>query len=1083
MASNGTISVSFRIEDGQDGIRTLTADAQALRRVFEENARAADAMTRSIFEVAATVTTINAFRDSISQVSDVLTQLSGDGMSFSSAMRAANTMAGKDAEGFSRLKDEVSELAKAVPVARDELANGLYQVISNGVPEDNWISFLNASARSSVGGIADLGQVVGVTSTMIKNYGLEWSAAADIQDKIQLTARNGVTSFEALAQALPRVTGNAATLGVTIDELLGTFATLTGVSGNTAEVSTQLAAIFTSLVKPNSEATKMAEEMGIQFDAAAIKAAGGFQNFLASLDRSVKAYAAASGTLEQEVYGRLFGSAEALRALTPLQGELADNFTANIDNMVNSAGTMDAAFADMSSTGEAATQMVRNQYGAFSDFFTQIKESAGPYLDFAANVFMTAASVGMLAKSFKGLATTQFMLTVRTKLLNITLAAVNGPVRNLRAAFVSAAASGGRAAVAVTAFKVALRGLLITSGIGAAIWALGLAIDYLVGSTDKAAQSTGDLTEAEEKAARKADELDQIRRKEADTLTSVRSQLELNIARLKDFKGTKQQEIKLVNQMNSAYGETMGYFSSVSDWYKTLVANSEEYCKQMVAEASTRLLADRIAQKELERHDLKYDEYGNVRKYDSRQWKVFNITDMTTEDDLQRWRDQGFMVKDDGVYTTSQKDLKQREYDQKGREIEALRKQMNAAVREASSIEYTRTGSPDRPDLGEGGNGKGGSGGGKSGTVTELSEIARIDAEIARNKEAALTATGAELEKLRENTLELIRQRDELRRRQDYISTPDAYTPPPIEEIKTYNELHKALEYYRKELGDADAEKRKIIDGEIKKLEDLEEAWDNALRPPTAAATDLELYIDQLVESSRAKFASMGSPLDGMSTQELIDRYRQIQAVLAGMDGDITEKQRESLQLAAEEYEKYISKSMRSFDTFKSAWGNISGITSGIEGMTDALKSNGSAWQKITSVINAFLQIYEGLKALIDLIGQISGTTLVGTSTQNIPIPTPDPGAGASSAAAAPMADGGVVSGPTHCLVAEYPGASSNPEVIAPLDKLRTLIEPAGCGQVVVTGTLRGVGREIVGVIANETRIAGKSGKRSNIKI
>ena len=106
-----------------------------------------------------------------------------------------------------------------------------------------------------------------------------------------------MTSFEQLADALPRVSGNAATLGVSIDELLASFATLTGVSGNTAEVSTQLAAIFTALVKPSSEAAKMAEAMGIQFDAAAVKSAGGLQNFLTSLDRSVKAYAASSGVL------------------------------------------------------------------------------------------------------------------------------------------------------------------------------------------------------------------------------------------------------------------------------------------------------------------------------------------------------------------------------------------------------------------------------------------------------------------------------------------------------------------------------------------------------------------------------------------------------------------------------------------------------------------------------------------------------------------------------------------------------------------------------------------------------------------
>ena len=71
--------------------------------------------------------------------------------------------------------------------------------------------------------MSNLRQVVKVTSTIIKNYGLEWSNAGEIQDKIQLTAKNGVTSFEQMAWALPRVTAQASTLGVTIDELMGIF--------------------------------------------------------------------------------------------------------------------------------------------------------------------------------------------------------------------------------------------------------------------------------------------------------------------------------------------------------------------------------------------------------------------------------------------------------------------------------------------------------------------------------------------------------------------------------------------------------------------------------------------------------------------------------------------------------------------------------------------------------------------------------------------------------------------------------------------------------------------------------------------
>ena len=80
------------------------------------------------------------------------------------------------------------------------------------------------------------------------------------------------------------------------------------------------------------------------------------------------------------------------------------------------------------------------------------------------------------------------------------------------------------------------------------------------------------------------------------------------------------------------------------------------------------------------------------------------------------------------------------------------------------------------------------------------------------------------------------------------------------------------------------------------------------------------------------------------------------------------------------------------------------------------------------------------------------------------------------------FADGGVVSGPTLALVGEYAGAGSNPEVIAPLDRLRSMLNPP------VAASLGAVrfeveGRKLVGVMANETRTAAKSGRRTNIRI
>jgi hypothetical protein len=50
------------------------------------------------------------------------------------------------------------------------------------------------------------------------------------------------------------------------------------------------------------------------------------------------------------------------------------------------------------------------------------------------------------------------------------------------------------------------------------------------------------------------------------------------------------------------------------------------------------------------------------------------------------------------------------------------------------------------------------------------------------------------------------------------------------------------------------------------------------------------------------------------------------------------------------------------------------------------------------------------------------------------------------------FANGGIVSGPTMGLVGEYPGAQSNPEVIAPLDKLKEMIGGGGGGMFVLRG-------------------------------
>ena len=69
-----------------------------------------------------------------------------------------------------------------------------------------------------------------------------------------------------------------------------------------------------------------------------------------------------------------------------------------------------------------------------------------------------------------------------------------------------------------------------------------------------------------------------------------------------------------------------------------------------------------------------------------------------------------------------------------------------------------------------------------------------------------------------------------------------------------------------------------------------------------------------------------------------------------------------------------------------------------------------------------------------------------------------------------PMAKGGILSGPTNILAGEYMGARNNPEIIAPLDKLRNMINTDQ--NINLSGSFRLTGDDLLLAVeqANKTR-------------
>ena len=570
--------------DGKEQLVSATTTVADLRKVTQSARADAARLRDELLNYTQSVQAIQNVAGAFSSLAGVLNSVTDESRAFGGAMRVANTMAGKDAAGFEKLKGQVSELSKQIPIARDALANGLYQVVSNGVPEDNWLAFLGTSAKSSVGGVADLGEVVKVTSTIVKNYGLEWADAQDIQDKIQLTAKNGVTSFEQLAQALPSVTGQAAQLGVSLDEMLAVMSTLTGVTGNTSEVSTQLGSVLTALTKETEKSQLMAKEMGISFNAASVQAAGGLRNFLQDLDKSVTAYASKSGQLKESIYAKLFGRAEAMRMVNALTGQLKEKFDENIAALDNSAGEMERAYGNVASTGSAQLQKLQNQWAGVGDAISNCVKWLQPFLNFGTQFGLTVTSIAAVTLAFKRLHIAQKAAAVSRKLVDWASYGTNA-TRAAKANRVLAASFTSVSANALQA-KLAVRQFLASTAIGVALVALGAALAYFMSKADEAAEKVKEFSDAEDAFKTKAGEV-------KVALDGERKKLEELIKAKKDTR-------KEVDHLNKTYGEVFGQHKTAAEWYDILTRKSKIYARQVGYEAKVRVLSTRLAEAQLE---------------------------------------------------------------------------------------------------------------------------------------------------------------------------------------------------------------------------------------------------------------------------------------------------------------------------------------------------------------------------------------------------------------------------------------------------------------------------------------------------
>lgn len=365
---------------------------------------------------------------------------------------------------------------------------------------------------------------------------------------------------------------------------------------------------------------------------------------------------------------------------------LAQVITDNVGNMN----------AELAKTDAGKQKQLENNLGDIKEQLGGLVQGIAPTITMLSQLVITGAGVAKLTTSLYASAQAMRTLILSTELLTRAKVAAVAIVRVMTSACQGEAVGATTAAVATRALSAAVKGLLISTGVGVAIWLLVEAIGQLASSSDDAADKMDDLSDAEQRAK-------QAHQQTAQEIASVRSEMDLNILKLKDFKGSKKDEKKLVDEMNTKYGEAMGYYSTVAQWYTALTKNSKMYCDQMINEITLRKLANEAADLRQQQHDIWKDENGKTRTYSAQREKekITHVSgsDPNAPDVTVEWKEK---------VGSSELEQAQAKYNEARRKERIIRKRMQAIVNKSTSYVHTE-GYSATPPPGTGG--RAGSGG------------------------------------------------------------------------------------------------------------------------------------------------------------------------------------------------------------------------------------------------------------------------------------------------------------------------------------------------------------------------------------
>jgi TP901 family phage tail tape measure protein len=317
---------------GQNAAKTITISWKTVLRVVQ-----AQLIVRAISAI------VSAFKDAQTAAAE-----------FSVAVAEAFTISGGQLGSMDQMNASVLELSRSLGLTGQEIAEGVYQTLSNQVVEaGDALRFTNEAARLSIATNSELRESVNAISSVMNSYNLNVAETAHVSDVLFKTIELGRLRLSEFGDVLGRVSPLTAALGIRYEEMAAALAAMTqkGVPAHTA--ITQLTQVSQKLLRPTQKLQELYEEWGVETGPEAIRRFGGLQGVL------LKMKDATAGNDKE--FADLLGRVRAMVGALNLTSNEANALTEALEAMENSAGATGKALEEMrSSVGRQAVEAWNN---------------------------------------------------------------------------------------------------------------------------------------------------------------------------------------------------------------------------------------------------------------------------------------------------------------------------------------------------------------------------------------------------------------------------------------------------------------------------------------------------------------------------------------------------------------------------------------------------------------------------------------------------------------------------------------------------------------------------------------------------